>query len=1478
MIHLLLASLSQNKPGQAIRFSDTFEPSGFIREDFKGGEVVPRIDKIELMAMPKNSTLGEKVIYSSVVENSVLSAAHALLSTQPLLWNEKKHGPLCTDIYLECDVNTEVLGESGGLAYSLRLLEALTGYDIDGSQRFIETHQILRQQVIGATGTIDAIGQVGRVDGVEAKLKSFVEKLQNDWPEIQTATGQNHPCIVFLLPKENLQALDQQVLKQAEEALHTLSPNVNIAGIDQLAEAIKVLVGDRFPVLQQDQSPYKGLNAFDPQDRFLFFGREQKINHILEKMTAYSADEEAQRHCIVFGSSGAGKSSFVKAGLLPRLSQYEQSALQNWVILKPGDGQGQLLDYFIDCLRPTLNPGDHKKLLNLPWRKNPDDAVRGFVELYASARCDSTGPDAFVLVLDQAEELLRISESKNDITQFKTIIQAFSSAHLTKKSQTGQLVPICWVISTIREAEYENYKSFLALENEKKQYLPCPLTVLDPSEDIAAYQAIIEQPARLRGIRVAPALTQHLLSVITELKNPLPTLEYALDELYQHSVRTHSLNQGLTLAAFQKTEIIGSMSGLIIRNAQKLLESLKKEPGIHKQIPVFFSLLLGIDKTHGLAHPNPAKIDAFKSSPELVRLYQAFVNHRFLHEDGKKVRFCHEVLIREWNVVQQWAKKTAQQEQTRKLRNLAAGLVFSIALVFIASYAAYYANQQSDHAKLQSDKAKAERDKAKAERDKTLITESRFLADLSLEQTMRGNARLGALLALEALPDYSKKEDQRRPFVFSAERSLYATLGRYVDRLRLKHTNSVNSAVFSPDVSKIVTVSRDKTAHVWDAKTGAVVAVLKGHTSGVNSAVFSPDGSKIATASWDSTARMWDTKTGEIVALRGHTFIVYSAVFSPDGSKIVTASRDKTARVWDTETGAVVAVLKGHADSVNSAVFSPDGSRIVTASSDSTTRVWDTETGATVAVLKGHTSLVTSAIFSPDGSKIVTASWGDRTARVWDTETGAVVAVLKGHAKWVESAVFSPDGSKIVTASWDKTARVWDTETGEVVVVLQGHADRVFNAVFSPDGSKIVTASWDKTARVWDTETGAGAAAAVLEGHAGSVHNAVFSPDGSRIVTASSDSTARVWDIETGEAVAVLRGHADEVYRAVFSPDGSKFVTASEDRTARVWDSRTGAVVAVLKGHADRVFNAVFSPDGSKIVTSSSDNTARVWNTETGAVVAVLTGHVDVVYRVVFSPDGSKIVTASKDKTARVWDTETGAVMAVLKGHAHRVSSAVFSPDGSKIVTASGDNTARVWDTETGAVVAVLTGHVDVVYRVVFSPDGSKIVTASGDNTARVWDTETGAVVAVLTGHVDVVYRVVFSPDGSKIVTASKDKTARVWDTETGAVAAVLEGHAGSVNSAVFNPDGNRIVTASGDNTARVWDTETGAVVAVLTGHTRAVYSAVFSPDGNKIVTVSPDNTVRVWKVFNTKELIEKVTSLELPPLTPQERRQYYLD
>jgi WD40 repeat protein/TPR repeat protein len=594
----------------------------------------------------------------------------------------------------------------------------------------------------------------------------------------------------------------------------------------------------------------------------------------------------------------------------------------------------------------------------------------------------------------------------------------------------------------------------------------------------------------------------------------------------------------------------------------------------------------------------------------------------------------------------------------------------------------------------------------------------------------------------------------------------------------------------------------------------AQLAVLSGHGDPVASAHYSPDGTRIVTASFDATARIWDARTGAQLAVLGqgdsrHAGL-YSAAYSPDGTHIVTASDDRTARLWDVRTGSQLAVLSGHGDRIRSAAYSPDGTHIVTASADKTARIWDGRTGTQLAVLSGHGAAVLAAAYSPDGMRIVTASM-DKTARIWDAKTGAQLAVLSGHDGLVLSAAYSPDGMRIVTASADATARIWDSRTGAQLAVLSGHGDAFYSARYSPDGARIVTASQDKTARIWDA--GTGAQLAVLSGHADIVLSADYSPDGGRIVTGSEDKTARVWDARTGAELAMLSGHSEPLNSAAYSPDGTRIVSTSQDKTARVWDARKGAQLGVLSGHAGFVLSAAYSADGTRIVTASADKTARVWDAETGVELAVLSGHGAAVESAAYSPDGTRIVTGSVDMTVRIWGARTGAELARLSGHADPLNSVAYSPDGTRIVTASTDKTARIWDAKTGAQLAVLSGHSAQLNSAAYSPDGNRVVTAANDKTARIWDAQTGAQITVLSGHGDLVLSAAYSPDGTRVVTASTDKTARIWDANTGGQLAVLR-HGDFVASAAYSPDGTRIVTASDDKTARIWDAHVPASIA----------------------------------------------------------------
>ena len=651
---------------------------------------------------------------------------------------------------------------------------------------------------------------------------------------------------------------------------------------------------------------------------------------------------------------------------------------------------------------------------------------------------------------------------------------------------------------------------------------------------------------------------------------------------------------------------------------------------------------------------------------------------------------------------------------------------------------------------------------ASKQRDAALQAQLRLLIEAAAQHLKDSDVAGAQGIILEVLtnPEFAQVRKPAAISVFQESRAADAELA-----VLSGHDGRLASAVYSPDGNRIVTASEDKTARIWDGRTGTQLAVLSGHGGRLTSAVYSPDGTRILTASEDKTARIWDAHSGtQLAVLSGHGDFVSSAVYSPDGNRIVTASGDKTARIWDTHTGAQLAMLSGHGHSVNSAAYSPDGTRIVTSSFDKTARIWDAHTGAQLAVLSGHSDRVRFAAYSPDGTRIVTASQ-DKTARIWDGRNGTQLAVLFGHGALVFTASFSPDGTRIVTASSDRTTRIWDARTYRELAVLLGHGNYVHSAAFSPDGTRIVTASGDRTARIWDGR--AGAQLAVLLGHGDRVISCAYSPDGTRIVTSSYDNTVRIWDARTGTQLGVLSGHSSYVFSAAFSPDGTRIVTASVDKTARIWDARTRAQLAVLQGHDDRVFFAAYSPDGTRIVTASADKTARIWDARTARVLAVLSGHSDSVISAAYSPDSARLVTASEDKTARIWDARTGAQLAVLSGHRDRVTFAAYSPDGTRIVTASVDKTARIWDARTYRELVALSGHRDIVDTARYSPDGTRIVTASDDTTIRIWDARTGVPLGVLSGHDDMVESAAYSPDGTHIVSASDDKTARIWEGRT---------------------------------------------------------------------------------------------------------------
>lgn len=529
--------------------------------------------------------------------------------------------------------------------------------------------------------------------------------------------------------------------------------------------------------------------------------------------------------------------------------------------------------------------------------------------------------------------------------------------------------------------------------------------------------------------------------------------------------------------------------------------------------------------------------------------------------------------------------------------------------------------------------------------------------------------------------------------------------------MRLDHTGRSAALALSSDARWIATGSDQKTAQLWDAKTGKREKVLAGNVAEITALAFSPDSRLLATGDAKGHVKLWDVATGEVVSkLEGHTRKISAIVFLSDGSRVLTASLDKTVSQWDVASGKELPKLSlRHPDAVLTMKLVPGPApRVITscsvlkrhASADSPASteiaeshltVWNADTAQVELAITPFAGDVFSLDVSSDGSSLISANATDRTVRKWDLATGAEnqapqrdgtlgpVIDMKQAGGLLWSVAFLPGREDVLTVG-GSDARLWNTRAlpvRERMSFRSHHA--VASARFSPDGTKIVTGSWDNSAKIWDAKTGH-VIRKLLGGHDSVVNTSVFSPDGNFVLTSSDDGTAKLWSVETGEVVKTLVGHGGQRIRsATFSPTGRYIVTTSSDKTARLWDAKTYEFLREFSGHEWTVLCAEFSPDEKLLVTGSDDKQAFVWDVTTGLLLHKLKGHTASVASVSFSPDGVRILTGSQDQTAKVWDTSKGKEILTLSHHTEDVTSVVFSPDGRQVLTGSRDGTAVIW-------------------------------------------------------------------------------------------------------------------------------------------------------------------------------------------------------
>ncbi len=399
----------------------------------------------------------------------------------------------------------------------------------------------------------------------------------------------------------------------------------------------------------------------------------------------------------------------------------------------------------------------------------------------------------------------------------------------------------------------------------------------------------------------------------------------------------------------------------------------------------------------------------------------------------------------------------------------------------------------------------------------------------------------------------------------------------------------------NPDGSRIASAGVADTAiKIWDAQTGAKIAVIRGLYQRVESLAFSPDGKLVASGDRGNLIKIWDVESGrEVVTLRGHEGGVSALAFSPDGTSIMSGSYDGTIKLWDLLTEREWTKLMGHPGVFYSmsVAFSPDGKRLVSHSDNGMVKLWDVDTCAELMILHKPDGPPRPACvaFSPDG-RLVASSGRRGEIDLWNASTGAQAMTLQATGQRIWDIAFSPDNGRIIAASDSKTrnagegtVEIWGVAKGDKVMSLPLRKPMVQSVAFSPDGKRIASGDRDGGIRIWDAADAT--QIKVFSGHERAVSCVTFSPDGRRIASGGRD--VRMWDAVTGERLLVLTGHNDIIQAVAFSADATRIISGSRDRTVRVWDAATGAELLSLSD-GSYIKSAAFSPDGKTIAAGAT--------------------------------------------------------------------------------------------------------------------------------------------------------------------------------------------------------------------------------------------------------------------------------------------------
>jgi hypothetical protein len=842
-----------------------------------------------------------------------------------------------------------------------------------------------------SSGDKDAVEHIAQRLRTEAQLEPFLDKWHlipgNAWQEeLEQALTQSRTCAVFLGPaalgpwenEEMRLALDKRTRTPTFRVIPVLLPNTEmpekgplpdflrrvtwvdfrgslddpealhrlVSGIKGMAPGPAALSPAPLPVA--DLCPYLGLETFQEKDAALFFGRAALTQWLGERL-------RDRRFLAVIGPSGSGKSSVVRAGLIPALRQGALPGSRTWpiVLMTPTE---RLLEELAVRLALRTEPARRAQRM----RQLHDDLRADARTLHTEARMELAEQGAstrLCLVVDQFEELFTLCRDEQERRPF---LDNLLYAATLSQGQTG-------VVIVMRADFYGRAAAYAQLADcmSENQVTVTPMDAHELTEAIAL-------PARKVSLSFEAGLVETLRDEVLGQPGALPLLEHALRELWER-------RQGrqLTVAAYRD---IGGVAGAIARRADAEFDTLTPaQQAVARRILLrLVQLGEGTEDTRRRARLSELLTDN-EQGAVIGTVVQQFVAARLLTTGRdatsaeEQLDVAHEALIRGWPRLRSWldedrsALRTQRRlaeraEEWRRLGRDPGGLLRGAQLEEAEAWAQAYGESinaierefleasiglrewEAVERQRAAEEREAQRQRELEAQRRHAEEQSRAASRLRRLAVILTVAVIAAIIAVfvagnrmqvakeqrqEAEEQGRRAEDERQKAV-----DLRKIADRRSQEARVRQLAAQSTAYLQqprpPQLSLLLAVEAVSARRTEEgilpiaAAEEALRAALaflhgkplrEGHKGTVSAVAFSSDGRWLASGSWDQTVRLWDmhNRTAEPVVLRGHEKEVRSVAFSSDGRWLASGSTDRTVRLWDMHNRtAEPVVLRGH--------------------------------------------------------------------------------------------------------------------------------------------------------------------------------------------------------------------------------------------------------------------------------------------------------------------------------------------------------------------------------------------------------------------------------------------------------------------------------------------------------------------------------------------------------------------------------------